>query len=139
MNCELTWDGGRDLTARMQASLHLAILLGAGFVSGCARDQVTRAQAASVPGPNTTATNATLIVTPEEGLNGKVTWVNANLRFVVITFPVGQMPVIDRRLNVYRDGLKVGEIRISGPQSDDSIVADIVAGEATTGDAIRNN
>lgn len=139
MKCELTRDGGRALTARMQGSLRLAMLLGVLVVSGCARDKSTRAQVASVSGQSTTATNATLIVTPEEGLNGKVTWVNANLRFVVITFPVGQMPVIDRRLNVYRHGLKVGEVRISGPQSDDSIVADIMAGEATTGDAIRNN
>ena len=56
----------------------------------------------------------------------------------MITFPVGQMPALDQRLNVYRRGLKAGELKISGPQSDDSIVADIVAGEAEPGDAVRD-
>jgi hypothetical protein len=87
---------------------------------------------------STAASDQKLIVTPQEGLEGKIAWVNSNLRFVVITFPVGQMPALDQRLNVYRRGLKVGEVRITGPQRDDSIVGDLVTGEAGTGDAIRD-
>jgi hypothetical protein len=44
------------------------------------------------------------------------------------------MPQIAQRFNVYRHGLKVGEIKISGPQRDVNIAADIVAGECQVGD-----
>jgi hypothetical protein len=71
-------------------------------------------------------------------LDGRIAWVNSNLQFVVITFPIGQMPAVDQRLNIYRHGLKVGEVRITGPQNDDNIVGDILAGEAAPGDSIRD-
>jgi hypothetical protein len=32
----------------------------------------------------------------------------------------------------------VGEVRITGPQNDDNIVGDILAGEAALGDSIRD-
>lgn len=110
---------------------------------GCAHDR------AGLPAtPDTTITSAgqtnalspdaNLIITPEKGLNGKVAWVNSDLRFVVLTFPVGQLPGGNQRLAVYRGGLKVGELKVSGPQIDDNVVADIVAGEAQVGDAVRN-
>lgn len=113
------------------------------LVSGCARGKLHSAHISSAPGgrpvdASTAASDQKLIVTPQEGLEGKIAWVNSNLRFVVITFPVGQMPALDQRLNVYRRGLKVGEVRITGPQRDDSIVGDLVTGEAGTGDAIRD-
>jgi hypothetical protein len=71
-------------------------------------------------------------------LNGKVSAADVNLRFVVLTFPVGQMPALNQQLNIYRDGLKVGIVNVSGPQRDDSIVADIIMGEAHTGDQVRD-
>jgi len=80
-------------------------------------------------------TNGGLIVTPDEGLRGKVQSANENLRFAVLTF-MGRMPEIDQRLIVYRRGLKVGEVRITGPREDSNIVADIVAGEAAAGDDV---
>jgi hypothetical protein len=122
----------------MQVVLCLLLLLGLLLPVGCARDRGRSASTTSRAPSSAGSTNATFIVTPDQALNGKVSWVNANLRFVVITFPVGQMPVSDQSLNVYREGLKVGEVKISGPQSDDSIVADITAGEAAVGDAIRS-
>ena len=122
----------------MHTQLKGAILAGLLAMAGCARDQAPAVQPPSAAALDTASTNASLIITPEVGLNGKIASVNANLRFVVITFPVGQMPPLDRRLNVYRQGLKVGEVRISGPQSDDSIVADITSGEAAIGDAVRD-
>jgi hypothetical protein len=48
------------------------------------------------------------------------------------------MAAIDQRLNVYRGGLKVGELIVTGPQREDSIVADVTAGEARTGDEVRD-
>jgi len=122
---------------------YVAAVLSLLSFTGCARTRapIAPASAASRHPPastNAPARDARLIVTPAEGLNGKIAWVNSNLRFVVITFPVGQMPALDQRLNVYRRGLKAGEVKISGPQSDDSVVADIVAGEAEPGDAVRD-
>lgn len=78
------------------------------------------------------------IMTPANVLQGQVTSANENLRFVVLTFQVGQMPAIGRHLSVYRNGLKVGELTVTGPQNDDSIVADITAGQASKGDTVRD-
>ena len=77
------------------------------------------------------------MVTPQEGLIGTVAKVNSDLRFVVLSFPVGRMPTIDQHLNVYRNGVKVGEVRVTGPQQDENTVADIVAGESQSGDEVR--
>lgn len=78
-----------------------------------------------------------LIVTPENQLTGKIAMVNPAGRFVVINFPVGHMPAIDQRLNLYRRGLKVGEVKITGPQQDDNIVGDLVTGDSEIGDEAR--
>ena len=59
-------------------------------------------------------------------------------RFVVLEFPVGHMPASEQRLFVYRGGLKVGEIKVTGPQRDDHIVADLTGGEAQAGDEVRD-
>ena len=79
-----------------------------------------------------------MIVTPETGLAGKVVKVNSGGRFVVLNFPVGHLPAIDQRLNVYRQGLKVGEVKISGPQLEDNVVGDLVSGNAEAGDEVRD-
>ena len=84
------------------------------------------------------ASEPKLIVTPENALVGKVATVNSAARFVVLSFPVGRLPAIEQRLNVSRRGLKVGEVKITGPQQDENIVADIVAGDAETGDEVRD-
>ena len=111
----------------------------AGFVLvGCAEHKTPGSPATHPSGNGLTSTNGALIVTPQEVLNGKVSWVNTDLRFVVITFPVSQLPAVDQRLNVYRRGLKVAEVRISGPQTEDSIVADIVTGEVEAGDIVSD-
>jgi hypothetical protein len=68
---------------------------------------------------------------------GKVFSVNSQLRFVVLNFSVGGMPAIDQRLNVYRGAQKVAELKVSGPQRGDSIIADITAGSVQAGDEAR--
>jgi hypothetical protein len=113
-------------------------VLGWLLLAGCAKHKTPASGTASPSGYGPGSTNASLIVTPQESLNGKISWVNTNLRFVVITFPLGQMPAPDQRLNVYRRGLKVAEVKISGPQTEDSIVADIEAGEVENGDAVSD-
>jgi hypothetical protein len=77
------------------------------------------------------------IITLGGSLPGRVVSVNTNGRFAVLRFPLGEMPRVQDRMNVYRDGLKVGEIRISGPQRDTHTVADVMAGECRIGDEVR--
>jgi hypothetical protein len=88
-------------------------------------------------GANANATNKWPIVTPDPSQAGSVLQVNVSARFAVLNFPVGSMPPVGQRLYVYRAGLKVGELKVTGPQRDDNTVADIVNGEAQAGDVIR--
>lgn len=130
----------------MRISLWVAAVCGFVIV-GCARKPVTpRDQAAAIAGPapvaapvaksNGAASPAAEKVAPGpiEALSGKVSSANASLKFVVLTFPIGQMASINQKLNLYRAGVKVGEVVVTGPQRDENIIADIVAGEAQVGD-----
>lgn len=78
------------------------------------------------------------IVTPDNSLTAKVVSYNSVGRFVVLSFPVGQMPEIGQSFFLYRGGLKVGEVKITGPQRDNDTVADLVTGDAQVGDEVRN-
>jgi hypothetical protein len=125
-------------------NLVVMMVLAAVVATGCGRKQT------NAPSPGFTAfdtvSSATnppsqaskLIVTPEAGLQGKVVKANAAGQFVVLNFPIGHLPAIEQRLSVYRLGLKVGEVRVTGPQLDDNIVGDVVAGEAAVGDLVRD-
>ena len=68
---------------------------------------------------------------------GKVVRVSLVARFVVMTFPIGIVPAIDRRLNVYRKGVKVAEIKVTGPQRDTDTVGDILSGNVEVNDEVR--
>ena len=83
--------------------------------------------------------NPVLIVTPAKGTNGRIVRVNNGARFVVISYSFGDIPEVDRRLHVYRAGLKVAEIKITGPRRDTNTIADIVAGECQPGDEVRED
>jgi hypothetical protein len=129
----------------MRYLVPLTILLLALFVSGCAHEQKKNAPVfQSFPelalpvdtnaAPATSTETNVLIVTPAEGLSGKVSRVDLNLKYVVLSFPIGQMARLDQQLNLFRGGLKVGEVKVTGPQLNNSIIADIIAGEAQVGD-----
>ncbi len=79
------------------------------------------------------------IVTPDNSLAAKVVSYNASGRFVVLSFPPGLMPKLEQSLFLYRDGMKVGEVKITGPQRDNNIVADLVTGEAQVGTKCATN
>lgn len=99
------------------------------------------------PGPVPSATtpiqteapsaNPGVIVTPSAASGGKIALVNVNAKYVVVSFPIGEVPGADRRLGVYRNGVKVGEIKVTGPQRDFNTVADVVEGECQIGDEVR--
>ena len=59
------------------------------------------------------------------------------LRYVILDFSLSRLPGIEQRFHVYREGQKVGEVKISGPSQNMNIAADIVAGEAKIGDDVR--
>ena len=106
------------------------------LLPGCSKDQ--RAAKSATTGAFAPGGKQNLIVTPETALVGKVSSVHTPGRFVVLSFPVGHLPMLEQRLNVYRRGLKVGELRVSGPQLDDVVVADVLDGEAGIGDEVRD-
>ena len=118
------------------------MVLGSLMLAGCAHKRPAQAQAGFASLPSSPypegASNQKLIITPETGLTGKVVRVNTTGRFVVLNFPIGHLPVLDERLNVYRLGLKVGEVKVTGPQMDDNVVGDLVAGDANIGDEVRD-
>jgi hypothetical protein len=121
------------------------ILLGALALAGCVRKNV--ADWGSLPQPRAGGPAAPagaqgvttpLIVTPEIVLVAKVVGINAPGRFVVLNFPLGRMAAPEQHLNIYRRGLKVGEVKVTGPQREDNTVADLVVGEAEVGDTARS-
>lgn len=78
------------------------------------------------------------IVTPDLSLSAKVVSVNQIGRFVVLNFPAGQLPRMQQTLFLYRSGLKAAEVKITGPQQEENIVADVISGEAKVGDTVRD-
>jgi hypothetical protein len=109
----------------------LVFLLAGIVVSGCVHHRAVPATVKAGP--------VAAIVTPGDSLTGKVVAYNAAGRFVVLNFPSSQMPQVDQTLFLYRAGLKVAEIKITGPQNDDNTVADVVTGEAQAGDEVRDH
>jgi hypothetical protein len=63
-----------------------------------------------------------------------VEMVNIESRFVVLSFPPGQVPPAGQTWRINHRGLKIGRVKITGPQLELSTVADIVEGEANVGD-----
>ena len=116
----------------------MLLVLGTGCVADKSAGAKTQGKFSDPPNANSgKSANSKLIVTPETALAGKVVRVVASGRFAVLNFPIGRMPLIDQRAEVFRQGLKVGELKITGPQLDDNIVADIVTGEVQSGDQVR--
>ena len=106
------------------------LLSAATWMTGCA--WIHPPTAAAVPA------TASTIVTPDLSLAARVVSVNTVGRFVVLGFPPGGLPKLQQTLFLYRAGLKVGEVKITGPQEDVNIVADLVSGEAQVGDIVRD-
>ena len=70
---------------------------------------------------------------------GKVASVNVAARFVVLQFPLGQVPPVDTRMVVYHGDAKTAEVKITGPAQDDLTVADILLGTVQENDQVRGN
>ena len=123
----------------------LLILCAALVLSGCfgrrttgERDSGRAGADGAFASAGTNSPHQKLIVTPGSSLVGRIAFVNTTARFVVLNFPIGQLPAIEQHLNIYRSDLKVGEVKVTGPQYDDNVVADLLAGDSQIGDQVRD-
>ena len=127
----------RDLTAPMRILVPI-LFLSALVAAGCARKKAADHASTAQPYAGASVTNQAPVVAPEGPLVGRVALVNPTARFVVLNFPVGRMALVDQRLDLYRRGTKIGEVRVTGPQREANIVADLVSGNAEIGDEARS-
>ena len=70
---------------------------------------------------------------------GKVASVNVTGRFVVLQFPIAQVPAVGTLMVVYHGDAKTAEVKITGPTTEDLTVADIVLGTVQENDEVRSN
>lgn len=108
-------------------------------ISGPAESESPPTAATPAPKQKPATLPAAALLIPDPSLSGKVSRFNEAGRFVVLEFPIAHMPVVGQRLFVYRDGLRVGELKVTGPHRDDHTVADLTAGETRAGDEVREN
>ena len=103
------------------------------FAVGCKTSQrsttATPIAPASAPAPAPEL--APVIMVP------RITMVHVEQRFVVIDFSTQVMPAIGKRLNVFRDGKRQGEVQITDPVRARFATADILSGELRVGDEVR--
>lgn len=78
-----------------------------------------------------------VVITPANSPVGRIMSVNKPGNFVVIDFPVGQVPANGTRLSIFRAGQKVGELKMSAETVDNLRVGDIITGSAQEGDEVR--
>ena len=130
-------------------------LLGGMFLLGCQRTklghatpeaipktktQPTPARAGGMPpAPATAPANPPPRVMPALDVVGRVRSLHPTLGFVVIECMVSPLPPAGARMSVYRQGLKVGEVKINAERSSINVAADVVAGTAKPGDEVRSN
>jgi len=104
----------------------IAILCGMALLAGCASPKSDKAKSKPV-------------ITADFRPVGKVAMVDGPGHFVVVSFEPGAVPKAGTQLNVYHAGGKVGEIKVTGPESNNNTVANIEAGEIQVGDETRAN
>lgn len=120
----------------------VAVLLTAWVWSGCSTTGPgggSPSRTRSRPASASNAISAESVNRLDERVQGKVIVANPSLRFVVMDFPLRRRPALEQRLNVYREGQKVGEVKVSGPAIDTTIAGDVMVGEARVGDEVRED
>ena len=99
---------------------------------------VVKPKLADKPTVKSPVTDSKKTPPPVNVMSGKVATFNSAGRFVVLDFSAGKLPALEQTMNVYRDGKKVGEVKVSGPTRDNNTVADLVSGDARKGDEVRD-
>ena len=111
----------------------IGLLCAAVLMAGCANRKT------AVPEGVVQALPGKPVVTPDFRSTGSVIMVNQQTRYVIVNFPVTNVPVAGSRLSVYRNGLKVGELKVTGPAQGGNTVADLMTGEAQLKDEARED
>lgn len=120
----------------MRVAMVMVLVLGGLLAAGCHRTPAEK-KAGAAGASKKSKTPPTM--TADYALRGRVAMVNPKTGSVILSFPIGWLPALERRLNVYRGEAKVGEVRVTGPQMDTNIAADLITGEAKPGDEVREN
>ena len=122
--------------ARLHWKFTRAALAGLGLLAlaGCSSPQKKAEPAFKL---KSTGGQTNVVVASAGSPVGRVASVNAQARFAVVNFPVGQVPANETRLGIFRAGAKVGVLKISGPAADNFTVGDIIDGSAQDGDEVR--
>ena len=122
----------------MKINFLWVMLLTAVLAAGCASKKHKPAAKSKPTVVKPARAESVAIVTPDVSLVAKVVSVNTIGRFVVLNFPSGQLPKLQSSVFLYRAGLKVAEIKITGPQDGNNTVGDVISGEANAGDNVRD-
>jgi hypothetical protein len=110
--------------------MKIGLVCAALALAGCAHPKTPTKTAPPPPKKNPPPTYVTPHLTPV----GHVEMVNPEGRYVVLSFPLGQVPPPGQHWRIARHGLTVGRVTITGPQREIDTVADIAEGEANVGD-----
>jgi len=125
----------------MTKLLLICVLILAAALPGCGwtKRQFT-GSTSPAPIAKSVEPSAKVIVTPDVSLAAKVILVNLEGRYVILNFPSGELPRLQQTLFLYRDGLKMAEVKITDSRfaMENAIVADIIAGNAQVGDIVRD-
>jgi len=110
--------------------MEIGFLCAALLLAGC----IHQKPPANAPPPPAKKQTQETRITPDFKTIGRVEMVNAEGRFVVLSFPPGRVPPPGQRWRITHAGLNIGRVTISGPQREIDTVADIVEGTANVGD-----
>jgi len=116
----------------MKKNFPWAMLMTAVLAAGCVSQRQGQTVVPVAPAVSTA------VVTPDLSLTAKVISVNAVGRFVVMNFPSGSLPKMATSVFLYRGGLKVAEVKITGPEDGNNTVGDLISGDANVGDNVRD-
>jgi len=117
--------------------LLLPSALAAILLAACAEPKSADPRATLATTTPPVSTNLTYV--PILAVTGKVAVSNPKARFVILSLTPGVYPPKGTHIYAYRDGVKVADLRIAGPQWDDKTVADILSGDPQVNDQINDN
>ena len=119
-------------------AIGLLLLAGCGKTTGIKTAPPTIASPVKASPVKASPTKAQpVVVAPDFRARGKIQSVNNVSRFVVVNFSLASLPALGAQLTAYRENLKVGLLKVTGPQEGPNIVADIVAGDVRVDDEVR--
>jgi len=116
----------------------LAIVVVLGWVVSVVTGCVGGARLA--PGGVPQATPVEAVPSPIRPLDqsvGRVLRVHGGLRFVVVDFSLSELPAPGTRLEVHRNGMRVGVLKAGHFRRETTMAADVVSGEVAEGDDVR--